>query len=249
MSARETKLWRGLSATARRAVSARDYKTSTLAERLSSTGIDAGELVAADKKKGEIKKAWIPGVEIFSRKIHAQRYRGIFGELARRDEGVLAEIGLWPAQWAAAHMFARTAKGFHLHPPSVPEGETAADWLQKLFVEEPQNYSLRRYDQEQWDVIFFIQGVAEMILREVRAGLPLRTMRFFVDGDNHRGRNNVGIVIPPGVAHAIRAEGSEDVMMVYGTSTSFHPEFEGRITSEVESAALPESWAKFLDKK
>jgi hypothetical protein len=143
-------------------------------------------------------------------------------------------------------MFARTAKGFHLHPADIPEGETAADWFQKLFVDEPQNYSLRRYDREQWDVIFFIQGVAEMILREVRAGLPLRTMRFFVDGDNHRGGNNVGLVVPPGVAHAIRAEGSEDVIMVYGTSTSFHPEFEGRIASEIETAPLPESWARFL---
>ena len=58
--------------------------------------------------------------------------------------------------------------------------------------------------------------------------------------------NNVGVVIPPGVAHAIRVEGAEDVIMVYGTSTIFHPEFEGRIASDVESAALPESWQKFL---
>jgi dTDP-4-dehydrorhamnose 3,5-epimerase-like enzyme len=53
-------------------------------------------------------------------------------------------------------------------------------------------------------------------------------------------------VIPPGVAHAIRAEGSEDVIMVYGTSTTFQPDFEGRIASEVEAADLPESWRKFL---
>jgi dTDP-4-dehydrorhamnose 3,5-epimerase-like enzyme len=71
-------------------------------------------------------------------------------------------------------------------------------------------------------------------------------MRFFVDGDNHRSRNNVGVIIPPGVAHAIRAEGSEDVIMVYGTSTTFQPEFEGRIVSEIETAELPESWRKFL---
>jgi len=36
--------------------------------------------------------------------------------------------------------------------------------------------------------------------------------------------------------------------MVYGTSTSFQPEFEGRIASEVETAVLPESWARFLAK-
>jgi dTDP-4-dehydrorhamnose 3,5-epimerase-like enzyme len=71
-------------------------------------------------------------------------------------------------------------------------------------------------------------------------------MRFFVDGDNHRCGNNIGVVVPPGVAHAIRAEASEDVIMVYGTSTTFNPEFEGRIASEIETAQLPESWQKFL---
>jgi dTDP-4-dehydrorhamnose 3,5-epimerase-like enzyme len=71
-------------------------------------------------------------------------------------------------------------------------------------------------------------------------------MRFFVDGDNRPGPNNVGIVVPPGVAHAIRVEGSEDVIMVYGTSTAFQPEFEGRIASEIETAMLPESWERFL---
>jgi dTDP-4-dehydrorhamnose 3,5-epimerase-like enzyme len=71
-------------------------------------------------------------------------------------------------------------------------------------------------------------------------------MRFFVDGDDHPGANNIGIVVPPGVAHAIRVEGSEDVIMVYGTSTQFRPEFEGRIASEVETAAMPASWERFL---
>jgi dTDP-4-dehydrorhamnose 3,5-epimerase-like enzyme len=119
--------------------------------------------------------------------------------------------------------------------------------MKRLFVSEAAKYSLRPYDDEQWDVMFFVQGRAEMILRDARAGFPARTMRFFVDGDNHRGANNVGVVVPPGVAHALRAEGSEDVIMVYGTSTIFRPEFEGRIASEVETATLPKSWRRFLD--
>jgi hypothetical protein len=180
----------------------------------------------------------IPGVEIFPRKIYHQRHRGVFGEFAR--------IGFWPAQWATARMFAQTAKGFHVHPPSIPKGKKPEDWMRRLFVTEPENYTLRRYDAEQWDVMFFVQGVAEMILHDVRAGLPTRTMRFFVDGDNHPGGNNVGVIVPAGVAHAIRVEGSEDVIMVYGTSTSFQPEFEGRIASEVETASLPDSWERFL---
>jgi dTDP-4-dehydrorhamnose 3,5-epimerase-like enzyme len=198
-------------------------------------------------RASEVKDPWIPGVEVFARKIHRQRHRGFFGEFVRRDDGILAKIGLWPKQWSAARMFANTAKGFHVHPPSIPEGSTAADWLRRLFVDEPDNYSLRRYDDEQWDVMFFLQGRVEMILCDVRAGLPRRVMRFFIDGDNHPGKNNAGVVIPPGVTHAIRVEGSEDVIMVYGTSTIFHPEFEGRIASEIETAELPLSWQTFLD--
>src|SRR5216110_1385845 len=246
MSEREKNLWEGIDTGARNALSTRNYRTASFAQELSERGVDARELVAADRNKREVQEAWIPGVEIFLRKIHPQRHRGSFGEFVRRDEGILAEIGLWPKQWSAARMFANTAKGFHVHPPSVPKNGVAADCLRRGLVDEPENYSLRRYDDEQWDVMFFLQGRVEIILCDIRAGFPRRVMRFFVDGDNHRSNNNVGIVIPPGVAHAIRAEGTEDVVMVYGTSTVFHPEFEGRIASEVETAALPQSWQKFL---
>jgi dTDP-4-dehydrorhamnose 3,5-epimerase-like enzyme len=246
MATHDKQLWEGLTAEAQAALVMRDYAPQSFADRLAVAGIEAGQLAAADRASAENREIWIPGVEIFPRKIHYQRHRGVFGEFIRRDEGVLQRIGFWPGQWANARMFAQTAKGFHVHPPSIPKGTKAADWMRRLFVEEPENYSLRRYAYEQWDVMFFVQGVAEMILRDVRAGLPTRTMRFFVDGDNHPGKDNVGIVVPPGIAHAVRVEGSEDVIMVYGTSTSFQPEFEGRIASDIETAALPESWQQFL---
>jgi len=239
-------LWQGIDAMSRGAVNTRDYRVASLAQELSQRGVDAGDLVAKDQSQSEMKEAWIPGVEIFRRKIQPQRHRGLFGEFVRRDEGILAQIGLWPRQWSAARMFAGTAKGFHVHPPSIPEGSDAVDWLRRLYVDEPSNYSARSYDNEQWDVMFFVQGRIEMILYDIRAGLPRRLMHFFVDGDNHRSDNNVGIIIPPGVAHAIRVEGAEDVVLIYGTSTVFRPEFEGRIASEIETVALPESWQKFL---
>jgi dTDP-4-dehydrorhamnose 3,5-epimerase-like enzyme len=249
MTTPDKKLWQGLSAEARSALGQRDYSAQTFAQQLAGAGIEAGKLASADRTDTGVREAWIPGVEVFPRTIYPQRHRGSFGEFVRRDEGVLARIGFWPAQWANARMFAQTAKGFHVHPPSIPDGTDPAEWIGRCFVQEPENYSLRRYEHEQWDVMFFVQGVAEMILHDARAGLPARTMRFFVDGDNHRGGNNVGVVVPPGVAHAIRGEGSEDVIMVYGTSTAFRPEFEGRIASDVETAGLPESWAGFLAKK
>jgi dTDP-4-dehydrorhamnose 3,5-epimerase-like enzyme len=246
MATPEKQLWQGLTADAQAALGTRDYAPGTFAQRLAGSGVEASLLVSIDRTAAQNQEIWIPGVEIFPRKIHHQRHRGLFGEFARRDEDTLARIGFWPAQWAAARMFAQTAKGFHVHPPSIPDGIEPAEWTRRAFVDEPENYSLRPYQKEQWDVMFFVQGVAEMILRDVRAGLPPRTMRFFVDGDNHPGGSNVGIVVPPGVAHAIRGEGSEDLIMVYGTSTSFQPEFEGRIASDVETAQLPDSWQRFL---
>src|SRR6266496_4950907 len=246
MNKDQSHLWAGLSDEARNALTARDYKAGSLAQRIAYSGIDASELAAADRSRPEVKRAWIPGVEIFPRKIHSQHHRGVFGELGRREEGFLTKIGFWPKQWSAARMFAQSAKGFHVHPPSIPPDTTAGKWLRRLFMRGPENYSLRRYDDEQWDVMFFLQGRVEMILCDVRAGFSKRIMRFFTDGDNHQRSKNEGVGIPPGVAHAIRVEGSEDVVMVYGTSTVFHPEFEGRIASEVESAALPESWQRFL---
>ena len=247
MAKREGDLWEGVDARAHSALTARDYRTVSFAQQLAQRGVQAGELLTADRNQREIKDAWIPGVEVFARKVHAQPHRGFFGEFVRRDEGILATIALWPKQWSAARMFGHTAKGFHVHPPSIPRGTAAADWLRRLFVDEPEQYSRRCYDDEQWDVMFFLQGRIEMILCDIRAGLPRRVMRFFIDGDNHRSNNNGGVVIPPGVAHAIRVEGGEDVIMAYGTSTTFHPEFEGRIASEVETPKLPESWQMFLN--
>jgi dTDP-4-dehydrorhamnose 3,5-epimerase-like enzyme len=247
MSKSEKDLWQGIEPGAQNALSARDYRTASFAEELARRGVEAAELVDADRKQREVKDVWIPGVEIFPRRVYPQRHRGFFGELVRRDEGVLGRIGLWPKQWSTARMFAHTAKGFHVHPPNIPARSAAADWLHRLFVDEPESYSLRPYDDEQWDVMFFLQGRVEIILCDIRAGLPRRVMRFFIDGDNHRSGNNAGLIIPPGVAHAIRAEGVEDVIMVYGTSTTFHPEFEGRIASEVESAELPQFWRQFLE--
>ncbi len=246
MKDRENELWEGLAGDARALLATRDYRAGSLPERLRGQGVEARELLAADPSDPATSAAWIPGVEVFARKIHPQRHRGLFGELVRRDEGVLARIGLWPAQWASARMFANTAKGFHVHPPSIPEDRKPAEWMRQLYLEEPQNFSARPYEREQWDVIFFVQGMVEMILRDARDGLDPRIMRFFIDGDNHRSANNVGVVVPAGVAHAIRTEGTEDVMMVYGTSTSFRPEFEGRLASQVETAELPASWSAFL---
>ena len=243
----DRELWLGLNESARKALGARDYKPGAFSQRLAESGVEASELVAADRRRPEIRRNWIPGVEIFSRTVYSQPQRGVFGELIRRDEGILTKIGLWPKQWSAARMFANSAKGFHVHPPSIPPETIAEKWHRRLFVTQPQNYALRRYDDEQWDVMFVVQGRAEVILHDVRAGLKVRTMRLFVDGDNHRSANNVGVVVPPGVAHALRTEGSEDVIVVYGTSTAFRPEFEGRIASEVETASLPKSWRKLFE--
>lgn len=239
-----TDRWHALKPDAHAALTQRDYSARSLAERLGTSGVEAGEIAG---KSTELASAWIPGVEVFARKIYPQRHRGLFGEFARQDEGALAAIGLWPRQWATARMFAGTAKGFHIHPPHIPEGTSPAAWFQRLFVAEPQNFSLRPYDREQWDAMFFVQGNVEMLLVDERAGLERRIMRFIIEGDDRRGPNTAGVVIPAGVAHALRVEGSTDAIMVYGTTTKFDPAFEGRIADSVERAPLPDDWQRYLD--
>jgi dTDP-4-dehydrorhamnose 3,5-epimerase-like enzyme len=238
-------LWRGLSDSARQRLTQRDYQAPGVVERLATCGLEGGQALAAEGALREA-GAWIPGVEIFHRVIHPQRQRGLFGEFAREGEGALGRIGLWPRQWACARMFAGSAKGFHIHPPFVPENVDAAAWFARVFAagEDGEDFSLRPYDREQWDVMFAAQGHMEMFLIDERAGLPPRRMRFTIDGDEHRGPNTIGVVIPAGVAHAVRTEGSTDVIMVYGTSTTFRADFEGRIAAGVETAALPPEWAE-----
>ncbi len=222
----------------------RDYSKPDLASQLAGSGLEIG---IATQRREELDRAWIPGVETVARPVFMQRHRGYFGELGREGEGMLGRIGMWPTQFATACMYAGSAKGFHIHPPHIPAGVTPEDWFRRVFIEETGNYALRPYDREQWDIMFFVRGRAEMLLVDERAGLPRRIMRLWIDGDNHRGANNGAVIIPPGVAHALRAEGGEDLIMVYGTSTRFNPEAEGRIASAIEVSRLPEDWQRYLD--
>ena len=239
-------LWFGLRPETRAKLGQRDYSQKSPAERLGTTGMEAGEIIA---KRAELAAVWIPGVEIFPRRIFPQRHRGFFGEFARMDEGPLHAIGLWPRQWATARMFAGTAKGFHIHPPHIPDGAAPEAWFRRLFIEEPENFALRPYDREQWDAMFFVGGNVEILLVDERAGMPRRAMRLIIEGDDQRGPNNAGIILPAGVAHAFRAEGGRDAIMVYGTSMQFTPDFEGRIADSVERAPLPADWQAYLDGK
>src|SRR5260370_10041887 len=170
-------LWLGLNERARKGLSPRNYKSGTVAQGIAGPGVDGGELAAG--RGAELKKVWIPGVEIFSREIHPQRHRGSFGELARDSQGIFGTIKLWPRQWSAARMFANSAKGFHIHPPSIPAEMTAEKWLRRLFINQPQNYSLRPYDREQWDIMFFLQVRAEIFFLDVPAGRPATNIRLF----------------------------------------------------------------------
>ena len=139
-----------------------------------------------------------------------------------------------------------SAKGFHIHPPHVPAGESPAEWFRSLYLGAADDYSRRPYDREQWDVMFFLTGICEMVLVDEREGLTRRIMRLTITGDSKPGKDNAAVVIPPGVAHALRSIGNEDLIMVYGTSTTFNPEWEGRIASGIESAPLPADWSSYL---
>jgi dTDP-4-dehydrorhamnose 3,5-epimerase-like enzyme len=194
----------------------------------------------------ELDESWIPGVEILPRRVFQQKGRGYFSELTRLNEGVLDRIGLSPRQWASALMHRDSAKGFHIHPPHVPQGIDPGEWFRNLFVERASDHAARPYDLEQWDVMFFLSGICEMVLVDEREGLTRRIMRFTICGDSKPGNDNAAVVIPPGVAHALRSTGTEDLIMVYGTSTTFNPHWEGRIASGIENSPLPADWETYL---
>jgi dTDP-4-dehydrorhamnose 3,5-epimerase-like enzyme len=242
-ASRTTDTWAGLNPGARERLETRDYSSGDLAARLGTTGVNASEAIAG---RDSLAEAWIPGVELFQRRVYQQKGRGYFGELTRLTEGTLDRIGIAPRQWASALMHRDSAKGFHIHPPYIPAGEDPAAWFKKLYIDPPQDYSLRPYDREQWDVMFFLTGICEMLLVDERAGMPRRVMRFVIPGDSRSGPDNAAVVIPSGVAHALRNVGNEDLIMVYGTSTVFNPEWEGRIASDVEKCPLPADWDRYL---
>lgn len=237
--------WKGLNASARELLETRDYSKDTVARRLATSGVGVGEAIQA---RADLSEVWIPGVEIFPRRVFQQKGRGYFSELTRLSEGVLDRIGLAPKQWASALMHRDSAKGFHIHPPHVPVDVMAADWFQRLYLNSPEDYSVRPYDREQWDVMFFLTGLCEMILVDEREGLTRRVMRFTISGDSKPGNDNAAVVIPPGVGHALRSIGNEDLIMVYGTSTTFNPDWEGRIGSAIENAPLPADWSDYLER-
>lgn len=238
-------VWRGLRAAAVEGLDTRDYSQGDLAERLAQGGVNASEAMAG---RDGMERAWIPGVEIFPRRVFQQKGRGYFSELTRLNEGVLDNIGLAPQQWASALMHRDSAKGFHIHPPYVPVGVSPEEWFRKLYVTDPDDYAARPYDREQWDVMFFLTGLCEMLLVDERAGMPRRVMRFTIPGDSRPGPDNAAVVIPAGVAHALRNIGNEDLIMVYGTSTTFNPAWEGRLESGVEKAPLPVDWERYLER-
>ena len=128
-------LWAGLNPAARELLSQRDYATGSLVERLRTSGVSVEEILRADRVS--LADGWIPGVELVPRRVFRQRHRGFFGEFVRQEQGVLGQLGLWPRQWATARMFAGTCKGFHIHPPHVPEGIEPAVWFEHLYGSNP----------------------------------------------------------------------------------------------------------------
>ena len=235
--------WLGLNSSARSRLETRDYHQADICERLASTGLPGGELIS---KRAELSEEWIPGVEVFPRRVFQQKGRGYFAELTRLNEGPLQDLGLNPQQWASALMHRESAKGFHIHPPHIPDGYQPEDWFRHLFLSPESKPEDRLYHLEQWDVMFFLTSICEFFLVDERAGMPRRKMRFTISGDNLPGPDNVALVIPPGVSHALMNTGHQDLIMVYGTSTSFNPLWEGRIDSAIENCDLPQDWEHYL---
>src|SRR5438067_13941294 len=115
-------IWRGLQPAAVAALSTRDYRAPALAKRLAGGGVEAGQIVSANRRS--LAAIWIPGVEIFARAIHVQRQRGLFGELARRDEDVLGSSKFWPSNGPLRACSPTPPRAFMFIRPLYPRAKT-----------------------------------------------------------------------------------------------------------------------------
>jgi dTDP-4-dehydrorhamnose 3,5-epimerase-like enzyme len=85
-------------------------------------------------------------------------------------------------------------------------------------------------------------------MQKVTVAQEIEMLTWYLDIEKVRfeERLQLHIDVAPGVAHALRSIGNRDLIMVYGTSTTFNPDWEGRIASGIENSPLPADWAAYL---
>ena len=135
-------IWHALKPQARAQLSQRDYSSKSLAERLATTGVEAGELVAAGA--ASLRGCLDPGRRDLRTEKSIRSVTAVsFGEFARQDEGragghrlVAAAVGHRPACSRAPR------KAFTSTRPTFPEGIAPEAWFRKLFLEERGNFAL-----------------------------------------------------------------------------------------------------------
>jgi dTDP-4-dehydrorhamnose 3,5-epimerase len=76
------------------------------------------------------------------------------------------------------------------------------------------------WHKKQWDVWFVIDGMAQVVLHDMRKDSPTfkQTQVIYAGEDNH-----VLIAIPPYVAHGYRVLGSKALKLIYHTSEAYDP--------------------------
>ena len=76
------------------------------------------------------------------------------------------------------------------------------------------------WHRRQWDVWFFLSGMAQAVLHDLREGSPTagRTQVLYMGT-----QNPVVVAIPPFVAHGYRVLGVEPAALVYHTTERYDP--------------------------
>ena len=116
-------LARSFAAEAQAALATRDYRSRHFPASVGGSGPGSGQarLGRSESRPRCARRgfrAWKFSRARFIRSVIAARLASLRGAM----KACSRQIGFWPAQWAAARMFAQTAKGFHIHPPSIPDG-------------------------------------------------------------------------------------------------------------------------------
>lgn len=95
------------------------------------------------------------------------------------------------------------------------------------------------WHRRQWDVWFFVSGMAQTVLYDLREAAPThgRTQVIYM-GERHPRV----VAIPPGVAHGYRVLGAEPAALLYHTTEHYDPADPDEYRIPFDDAAIGFDW-------
>ena len=146
MGKRERNLWEGIDVGVRKNLNTRDYRAPSFTQELSQRGVDAGDLAApriaaSARLRTRGFPAWKFWPEEFIHSGTVDFLANLCGATKAFSRGSASGPGNGPQLLGC---FRDLPRAFTCIRRAIPENTDAVDWLRRLYIDEPDNYSVRR---------------------------------------------------------------------------------------------------------